>query len=94
MTPAMATIAAAFISAAAAIVVGLINSAAQHKKIIQELDKHNALQLYRIEQLEKKVEKHNNLIERTYELEKKNEVIEEKMKVANHRIDDLEGKVS
>lgn len=41
------------------------------------------LMTYRIEQLERKVEKHNNVIERVY-------IIEEQMKVANHRIDDLE----
>ena len=41
---------------------------------------------YRIEQLEKKVEKHNSVVERTF-------LLEEKMKVANHRIEDLEGKV-
>lgn len=38
---------------------------------------------YRIEQLEKKVEKHNNVMERTF-------ILEEKIKVANHRIEDLE----
>ena len=41
---------------------------------------------YRIEQLEKKVEKHNSVVERTY-------LLEEKMRVANHRIEDLEGEV-
>ena len=45
---------------------------------------------YRIEQLEKKVDKHNNVIERVYELEKKEAVVEEDMRVANHRISDLE----
>ena len=45
---------------------------------------------YRIEQLEKKVEKHNNLITRTYKLEQEFVVMDEKVKVANHRIDDLE----
>lgn len=45
---------------------------------------------YRIEQLEKKVEKHNNLITRTFKLEQEFAVMDEKMKVANHRIDDLE----
>ena len=45
---------------------------------------------YRIEQLEKKVEKHNNLITRTYKLELVFAVMDEKVKVANHRIDDLE----
>ena len=45
---------------------------------------------YRIEQLEKKVQAHNNLIERTYLLERHNEVQDEKIAVANHRIEDLE----
>ncbi len=45
---------------------------------------------YRLEQLEKKVQAHNSLIERTYELEKLTELQEEKIRVANHRIDDLE----
>ncbi len=45
---------------------------------------------YRIGQLESKVNKHNNLIERTYELETKEKVLEEQIKVANHRISDLE----
>ena len=92
MTPAQATIIAAFISAAAAIIVCIINSNTQHKKIVAELDKHNALQIYRIEQLEKKVDKHNNVIERTYDLEKRADLFDEKFKVANHRIDDLEKK--
>lgn len=50
----------------------------------------NKLTNYRIEQLEKKVEKHNNVVERVYILEKDKAVIEEEIKVANHRIDDLE----
>ena len=45
---------------------------------------------YRIEQLEKKVEKHNNLITRTYKLEQEFAVMDERVRVANHRIDDLE----
>jgi DNA repair ATPase RecN len=45
---------------------------------------------YRIEQLEKKVEKHNSIIERTFKLEEKTEVQSEQIKVANHRIEDLE----
>ena len=50
----------------------------------------NKLTLYRIEQLEQKVEKHNNLVERTYRLEQAEAVMEEKIDVANHRITDLE----
>lgn len=45
---------------------------------------------YRLKVLEQKVEKHNNLIERMYALEEKAQLQEEKIKVANHRIEDLE----
>lgn len=45
---------------------------------------------YRIEQLEKKVEEHNKVVERTYKLEKEQEVEDEKIRVINHRISDLE----
>ncbi len=45
---------------------------------------------YRLEQLEKRVQAHNNLIERTYKLEERTELQEEKLRVANHRISDLE----
>lgn len=48
---------------------------------------------YRLEQLEKKVEIHNRVIDRVYKLEKRTELQEEKIKVANHRIGDLEKKV-
>ena len=48
------------------------------------------LMSYRIEQLEKKVEKHNSVIERQYNIEKLTAVLSEEIKVANHRIADLE----
>ena len=54
--------------------------------------KQTALMAYRLEQLEKKQDKHNQLIERTYALEEKTGLLEERVKVANHRIDDLEKK--
>lgn len=45
---------------------------------------------YRIEQLEKKVEKHNQVIDRVYKLEHADGVEKEQLKVINHRIEDLE----
>ena len=45
---------------------------------------------YRIEQLEKKVEEHNTVVKRTYKLEEEQKVEEEKIKVINHRLEDLE----
>ena len=45
---------------------------------------------YRIQELEKKVQAHNNLVTRTYQLEQEQAVLQEKVDVANHRISDLE----
>ena len=45
---------------------------------------------FRLEQLERKVQAHNNLVERMYGLEERVGIQEDKQKVANHRIDDLE----
>lgn len=47
---------------------------------------------YRLTKLEEKVDKHNSVIDRTYKLEQATEVQEEKIKVANDRIKDLEDK--
>lgn len=57
----------------ATIVCNIIVSAIQNKK-------QSALVQYRLEELEKKVDKHNNLIERTYILEKDMAVLQEEVK--------------
>ena len=44
----------------------------------------------KLEELARQVDKHNSVIERTYRLEESVALHEEKIKVANHRIDDLE----
>lgn len=48
----------------------------------------------KISTLAEKVEKHNQLVERVYNLEEKATLQEEKMRVANHRIEDLEHKTA
>ena len=52
------------------------------------------LTLYRLKKLEEKVDKHNQVhnqvIDRTYKLEQRAAVIDEEIKVANHRLNDLE----
>lgn len=56
-------------------------------------EQHNttiALIEYKLDRLEKKVDLHNNAVERLYKAEKALEVQDERIKVANHRIDDLE----
>lgn len=84
------TIIASLISSLAAIVVCMVNNHFQNKKAEKAHNDNIVLISYRLEQLESKVDKHNNLIARTYELERKTAVLEEKQDVANHRISDLE----
>ena len=60
------------------LIVCMINNHGQQEKT-------RALMEYKLDELTKRVEKHNSVVERTY-------ILEEKMKVANHRIDDLERK--
>ena len=84
-----------------AIIVALIGLAGSAIGSLIGVMTSSKLTSYRLEQLEKKVQAHNNLVERTYKLEQKEELLEqalteheklyaEKLKVANHRIEDLE----
>ena len=84
------TITASLISALAALVVCMVNNHFQVKRAEKAHQDNIVLISYRLEELEKKVDKHNNLIERTYELERKTDVLEEKQKMIDNRIADLE----
>lgn len=79
----MGTIFAAVISGAVTLIVCMVNNHAQAQKTRALLD-------YRLSELEKKVDKHNQVLERTYRLETEMEVAREQIRVANHRIQDLE----
>ena len=74
----------------ASIIVAIITGIFTLVGVIITVNKGNSKTLYRIEQLEKKQDKHNSLMERTFKLEERVTLLEEKGKVANHRIDDLE----
>ena len=50
----------------------------------------NKLTIYRIEQLEKKVETHNKVIDRVYKLEKHEAVVDEEIKAVTDKIGILE----
>lgn len=67
-------------------------AATQREKVAADNKAQTDLILYRLGELEKKQDKHNAVIERTFRLEERAELHEEKLKVANHRIDDLERK--
>lgn len=65
------------------IIVGLLSLVGTLVGTFGGIVASSKLTAYRIGQLEKKVDKHNNFAERI-------PVIEDRIKVANHRIDDLE----
>ena len=72
------------------IVVALIGLAGSAIGSLVGILTSSKLTQYRLEQLEKKVDVHNQVIDRVYKLEERTELQEEKIKVANHRIEDLE----
>lgn len=71
----METIISATISAASAIIVCVISQS----RLVSLIE-------YRLEQLEKKQDKYNGVIERTYELEKKEEVLETELEATNKEV--------
>ena len=82
----------AIISAAVTLIVCLINGFFQQRATEKKHDETINMIDYKLSELTKRVDKHNNVIERTYKLEELTAIQEEKIKVANHRIEDLERK--
>ena len=72
------------------IIVALIGCAGSEAGAFCGIMVNTKLTTYRLEQLEKKVDKHNTVIERTFKLEEAQAVMQEQTKVANNRIKDLE----
>lgn len=68
----------------------IFTSRKQHDVTVQEIKTELALMHQEIGQLEHKQDIHNGVIERVYQLEKATEVLDERQRVSNHRIDDLE----
>lgn len=82
----------AIIAAGATLLVCLINNWFQAKKATEQHQQTVNLLDYRLDDLSRKVEKHNNLVERMYGLEKKFDVHEEFSHGLLHRLEELEGK--
>lgn len=78
---AIGTVVGAIISGAVALIVSSI----QHNKTVAVIET-------KVEELTKRVDKHNNLVERMYAVEARARLSEEQIKAANHRIEDLEEK--
>ncbi len=78
------------ITAVAAVICQVIIAVSGRSAAQKERAESQRLITYRLDQLESKVDKHNNVIERVYNLEKDADVIKEQIKAANHRIEDIE----
>jgi hypothetical protein len=85
-----AAIISALIAAGAAILVCMINNHYQQEAVRKKHDETISLIDYRLQQLEKKVDLHNNAVERLYVVENKLGIDEEKIRSCKRRIDDLE----
>lgn len=80
------TIIATLITAAATILVVIFQNRATQNKVTSEIEKHQAVTDTKVDELTREVREHNNFARRM-------PVVEEQIKVANHRIEDLERKV-
>ena len=81
------------IIAVIATVVGLIVQILTAGIYIGKLEGFQKFVNYRFDEQDKRLDAHNNFIVRVYELERKDGIKEEQIKVANHRINDLENKM-
>ena len=81
----MTEIIVAVITGGLALLGVILSNNSANKKIENQLDKNQAVTDIKVEELTREVRKHNNFAERM-------PVIEEKIEVINHRLDDLEHK--
>lgn len=79
----MSEIVVAIITGGLALVGVIISNRAAADKMQQELSRHQAVMDTKIEELTREVRAHNNFAQRV-------PVVEEQIKVINHRISDLE----
>lgn len=78
------TIIAALIAAAASVISNIVMSKKSANEIDQKLEVQQAVTTTKLDELTREVRLHNHFAQRV-------PVIEEQIKVANHRIGDLEG---
>lgn len=88
----MEAIIVALITAASAVICQIVIAANSRKSMQQAQYDSQKLIEYKIDKLSERVDKHNSVIARTYKLEQDYAVVAEQIKVANHRIEDLERK--
>lgn len=82
----------ALITGGFSVLAVIVTNVMANNKMQTQIEKSLAVYQVKLEDLTKKVEKHNSVVERTFKLEQTAALHEEKIKVANHRLDDLESK--
>lgn len=80
----MAGVVAAAITGILALLGVIVSNIGSNRKIEHSLETSQAVTDYKIDELTREVREHNNLAQRV-------PVLEEQIKVINHRIKDLEG---
>lgn len=80
----------ALITGGCSLVGVIVSNIFANKKVQNSIETHQAVTDEQIKALSSRVDKHNSVIDRTYVVEQRLEVLIEKQKTANHRIADLE----
>lgn len=84
----------AIITGVIAIAVCLINNYFQQKAVTKQHNETISIINVKIDALQKTVEKHNQLIDRTYKLEESSALQDAELKNLNRRMEKVEGKAS
>lgn len=83
----------ALITGGCSLVGVIVSNIFANKKVQNSIETHQAVTDEQIKALSSRVDKHNSVIDRTYVVEQRLEVLNEKQKTANHRIADLEEEI-
>lgn len=83
----------ALITGGCSLIGVIVSNVFANKKVQNSIETHQAVTDEQIKALSNRVEKHNSVIDRTYVVEQRLEVLTEKQKTANHRIADLEEEI-
>ena len=90
MTSEMVT---ALITGGCSLVGVIVSNIFANKKVQNSIETHQAVMDEQIKALSSRVDKHNSVIDRTYIVEQRLEVLTEKQKSANRRITNLEEEI-
>lgn len=82
----------ALVTGVCAILSNIFTGKVTQEKVTNELHTQNEVQNTKIEHLTEEVKRHNDFATRIPTIEGKIELIDEKIKVCNHRVEDLEKK--